>query len=234
MVGPIYVYSRYGNKMGFVETSVVAIVKTQNSEMRQFFSVWMGVGEGWRRRVRSKKAQFLKKLKKRSKPINTQPVHAEQNLTERCTTSFKGLAKGRAVIVTVVLEKSKTVGPKVGAGEQKKQRWSRLDRNELSWETMDLPKPREKEMWRQVWMTKWRMCKKLQYQAFAGAGQQRHWASPCLLSDSFPKRLWKVCQEEAATPTPQPCQRAGMMWKTSAPGRTLPITNKIPSQQSYC
>lgn len=75
---------------------------------------------GGRRRVRSKKAQFLMKLRKRSKPINTQPVHAEQNLTER-RTSFKGLVKGRAVIVTTVLEKSKTVGPKVGAGEQKKQ-----------------------------------------------------------------------------------------------------------------
>jgi len=35
-------------------------------------------------------------------------------------------------------------------------------------------------------------------------------ASLCLLSEPFPKRMWRVCRTVAATPTPQPCQRTGM------------------------
>lgn len=56
------------------------------------------------------------KLRKGSKPINTQPAPAELKLTERCT-SFKGLLKGRVMIVTTVLEESKNVGPDIGAGQ---------------------------------------------------------------------------------------------------------------------
>lgn len=78
-----------------------------------------------------------------------------------------------------------------------------------------------------MWMTRWRMCKELQFQAFAGTGQQRHRGSPRLLSDLFPRRMWRVCQMKAATPIPQPCRRAGMTRKTSTPGKTLPTINKI-------
>lgn len=47
MVGPIYVYSRYGNKMGFVKTIVVAIVKTQTVRWDNFSlcECWGGGGE---------------------------------------------------------------------------------------------------------------------------------------------------------------------------------------------
>lgn len=48
------------------------------------------------------------KLRKGRKQTSTQPVHAEQNLIERYT-SFKGLVKGRVMIVTVRLEKSRNV-----------------------------------------------------------------------------------------------------------------------------
>lgn len=44
----------------------------------------------------SKKAQFLMKLREGSKTINTQPVHAQQNLTGRCT-GLEGLVKGRVI-----------------------------------------------------------------------------------------------------------------------------------------
>lgn len=48
------------------------------------------------------------KLRKGRKHINTQPVHAEQNISERYT-SVKGLVKGRVIIVTLRLEKSRNV-----------------------------------------------------------------------------------------------------------------------------
>lgn len=49
------------------------------------------------------------KLRKGRKHINTQPVHAEQNITERYT-SVKGLVKRRVMILTLRLEKSRNVG----------------------------------------------------------------------------------------------------------------------------
>lgn len=70
----------------------------------------MNAGEGGKKKKKNKreKDQLFVKLRKGRKQINTQHVHAEQNLIERYT-SFKGLVKERVMIVTVRLEKSRNV-----------------------------------------------------------------------------------------------------------------------------
>lgn len=70
----------------------------------------VNASEGGKKKKKNKrdKDQFLVKLRKGRKQINTQPAHAEQNLIERYT-SFKGLVKGRVMILTVRLEKRRNV-----------------------------------------------------------------------------------------------------------------------------
>lgn len=78
-------------------------------------------------------------LRKGRKHTNTQPVHAELNVTER-HRSFKGLVKGRVTTITLRREKSSNVDSTL----EQESRSSSDDRSQRNCKIIDLPKTREK------------------------------------------------------------------------------------------
>lgn len=81
--------STYVNKMGSVKMSVVAIAKTQMTRRDNSLCEC----RGWKKRQNSPALDEVKARKQAS----SQPLPAEQNLTER-SKSFKSLVKGKVMM----------------------------------------------------------------------------------------------------------------------------------------